>query len=46
MFEGEDGKVRTVIGLRGESCVRMSAAGWKKKNKGKNAKVYLDVEKL
>jgi len=46
MLEGEDGKVRTVIGLRGDSCVRMSALGWKKKSKGKNAKIYLDVEKF
>ncbi len=45
MFEGEDGKVRTVIGLRGDSCVRMSSTGWKKKGKTNTAKVYLDVEK-
>ena len=45
MFEGEDGKVRTVIGLRGESCVRMSTTGWKKKGKTNTARVYLDVEK-
>ena len=28
MFTGEDGKVRTVIGLRGDSCVRMSSQNW------------------
>lgn len=45
MFEGEDGKVRTVIGLRGDSCARMSSTGWRKKGKTNTAKVYLDVEK-
>jgi hypothetical protein len=46
MFEGEDGKVRTVIGIRGDACVRMSSLGWTKKGKAKNARVYLDVERL
>ncbi len=46
MFEGEDGKVRTVIGIRGDSCARMSSVGWSKKGKVKNAKVYLDVERF
>lgn len=46
MYEGEDGKVRTVIGLRGDSCVRMSSTGWKEKGKTNAAKVYLDVEKF
>ena len=32
MFEGEDGKVRTVIGIRGDSCARMSSKGWTKKD--------------
>jgi hypothetical protein len=45
MFEGEDGNVRTVIGLRGDSCVRMSSTGWKAKGKTKAGKVYVDVEK-
>ena len=45
MFEGDDGKVRTVIGLRGDSCARMSSLGWSKKAKVKNGRVYLDVEK-
>jgi len=45
MFEGEDGNVRTVIGLRGDSCARMSSTGWAKKAKVKNARVYLDVQK-
>lgn len=46
MFEGEDGNVRTVIGIRGDSCARMSALGWTKKAEAKNARIYLDVEKL
>jgi hypothetical protein len=46
MFEGEDGKVRTVIGIRGESCARMSSIGWTKKGTAKNARVYLDVERF
>jgi hypothetical protein len=46
MFTGEDDKVRTVIGLRGDSCVRMSAQNWTRKSAGKrNAAIYLDVEK-
>jgi hypothetical protein len=45
MYEGEDGDVRTVIGIRGESCARMSATGWRKKGETRIAKVYLDVEK-
>ena len=32
MFEGEDGKVRTVIGMRGDACAKMSAPNFKKKN--------------
>ena len=46
MFEGADGKVRTVIGVRGESCARMSSMGWTKKAKTRNGRVYLDVEKF
>ena len=45
MFEGEDGKVRTVIGIKGDSCVRMSSLDWTKKAKAQNARVYLDVER-
>jgi hypothetical protein len=45
MFEDADGNVRTVVGLRGESCARMSSLGWTKKAKVNNGKVYLDVEK-
>ena len=46
MFEGEDGKVRTVIGMRGDSCARMSSVGWTKKAKVRNGRVYLDVERF
>jgi hypothetical protein len=45
MFEGEDGKVRTVIGIRGEGCVRMSSLGWTRKGTAKNARIFLDVER-
>ena len=46
MFVGADGKVRTVIGIRGESCARMSSLGWTKKAKVNNGRVYLDVERF
>jgi hypothetical protein len=46
MFTGEDDKVRTVVGLRGESCARMSAQNWSRKSAGKrNGAVYLDIQK-
>jgi hypothetical protein len=45
MFTGEDGKVRTVIGLRGENCARMSSQGWARNAKNKNGRVFLDVQK-
>ena len=35
MFEGDDGNVRTVIGIRGDSCARMSSVGWSKKGKAR-----------
>jgi hypothetical protein len=46
LFLGEDGKVRTVVGLRGDSCVRMSSLGWTKKAKVNNGRIYLDVERF
>jgi hypothetical protein len=46
MFEDAEGNVRTVVGLRGESCARMSSLGWTKKAKVNNGKVYLDIEKF
>jgi hypothetical protein len=45
MFTGEDGKVRTVIGLRGDSCARMSSQNWGRRSDKRNGRVYLDVEK-
>jgi hypothetical protein len=48
MFEGEDGTVHVVIGLRGDSCARMSVRGkaWDKKSTTKTAQVYLDIERF
>jgi hypothetical protein len=47
-FEGNDGKVHAVIGLRGDSCARMSvkSKAWNKKSPQKNALVYLDIERF
>lgn len=46
MFTGEDGKVRTVIGLREDNCARMSGQNWTRKAAGKkNGSVYLDIAK-
>ncbi len=45
LFEGPDGKVRTAIGLRTESCARMEAKNWgSKKDKPANSRVILDIE--
>ncbi len=45
LFEGADGKVRTAIGLRTESCARMEAKGWgSKKDKPANSRIVLDIE--
>ncbi|MFV2062317.1 MAG: hypothetical protein ACC726_02245 [Chloroflexota bacterium] len=45
MFVGEDGKVRTVIGVRGDGCAKMTAPLWKKKGKTERAKIFLSIEK-
>jgi hypothetical protein len=45
MYTGEDGKVRTVIGLRGDSCARMSSQNWGRRSDKRNGRVYLDLEK-
>ena len=45
MFEGEDGLVRTVIGLRGTGCAQMSGKGFGKGAKSKGGRVFLDVAK-
>lgn len=44
LFEGEDGMVRTAIGLRTDSCARMEAKGWGGKAKPANSRVILDIE--
>lgn len=41
-----DGKVRTVIGLRGDSCARMKAKGWNKGSSTRNAQMFLDLERF
>ncbi len=45
LFE-KNGKVRTAIGLKGESCARMRATGWGTKAKLDNARVILDIERV
>ena len=43
---GSDGKVRTVIGVRGEGCASLEAPVWKKANaKTQKSKIFLDIEK-
>lgn len=44
-FVGPDGKVRAVIGTRGEGCVTMTAPLWKQaRNKTAKSKIFLDIE--
>jgi hypothetical protein len=45
MFTGEDDNVHTVIGLRGESCARMSSSNWGRRADKRNGRVFLDLEK-
>jgi hypothetical protein len=46
MFEA-NGRVRTAIGLREDSCARMRSSGWGgKKNPPKDARVMLDLERV
>jgi hypothetical protein len=45
VFE-RNGKVRTIIGLRSDSCARMRAIGWGKKAKADNARIELDFERF
>jgi hypothetical protein len=45
MFTAADGKLRAVIGLRGDNCAKMSAQGWNRNSKTKNGRVFLDVQK-
>jgi hypothetical protein len=46
MFEGSDGNVHTIVGLRSDSCARLEARGWSKNSKLKNARVLLQVERF
>lgn len=45
-FEGTDGKVHAIIGLRSESCASLEGKGWGKKSKGNSSKVLLQVERF
>lgn len=45
-FQGSDGKVHAIVGLRSDSCARLEGKGWGKKSKGKNSKVLLQVERF
>jgi hypothetical protein len=45
MFE-RNGKVRTAIGIKEDSCARMKANGWAKKKDGETARVSLDIERV
>lgn len=45
LFE-KNGRVRTAIGIKEDSCARMRSAGWAAKAKGPNARVVLDLERV
>ena len=45
MFE-HNGKIRTVIGLKQDSCARMNAVGWGQKASKKGGRVNLDIERV
>jgi hypothetical protein len=45
-FQGSDGKVYAVIGLRSDSCAALEGKGWGKKSKGQNSRVLLKVERF
>jgi len=45
-FEGGDGKVHTVVGMRSDSCARLKAKGWAKKSKAKRANLFLQIERF
>ena len=46
MFDGEDGKVHTVVGLRGNSCARLEAKGWGQKSRTKSSNLLLQIERF
>lgn len=45
MFE-QGKKVRTLIGIKGDSCARLGSVQWGAKSKRDNARVVLDVERF
>jgi hypothetical protein len=45
LFE-RNGRVRTVIGLKGDACARLGSVQWGAKSKKDNARVVLDVERF
>lgn len=47
-FDGNEGQVHAVLGLRGESCARLSVnrKAWNKKTPQRNANVLLDIERF
>ncbi len=45
LFESK-GRVRTVIGLKGDACARLGSVQWGAKSKKDNARVVLDVERF
>lgn len=46
MFEGTDGNVHAIAGLRSDSCARLEGKSWGKKAKGNKSKVLLQVERF
>lgn len=46
MFQGDDGKVRTVVAIRGDACAAMEANGWNRKSKNKSSRIHLRVERF
>ena len=40
------GKVRTIIGIKGDACARLGSAQWSPKSTRDNARVVLDVERF
>ncbi len=46
LFESPPGKVRTVIGIKGDSCARLGSVQWGAKSTKDNARVVLDIERF
>ena len=43
VFDGDDGVIHVVAGVRGNGCARLSAPKWDRKNPVEQARVFLDV---